>query len=76
MKYYARFRANNGSTYNVEPYVFTNKQKAISAIRSIVWGNHFQQIGNTSFYEVTDEDGNTIVSGALHDHTMWWSREK
>lgn len=75
MNYYARFRANHGAVYNVHPYVYTNKQKAISEIREIVKANHYQQYGNVSYYEVYDDYGNPVASGSLHDHTKRWHRE-
>lgn len=64
----------NGNTYNKELYVYNNKRKAISDIRSIVRGNHYQQKGNVSFYEVKDESGEVVAAGSLHDDTMWWRR--
>ena len=74
MKYYATYRANGGSTCSIQSYEYTNKKKAVSEIQSIVKGNHIQQKGNVSSYVVTDENGETIAAGELHDDTMWWTR--
>lgn len=72
MKYYATFSANNGNTYNESPYVYTNKRKAVAEIRSIVDGEHFRQVGNTSRYAVRDENGIYVAVGSIHDRG-WWS---
>lgn len=72
MKYHAYFSANDGSTYNVEPYEYTNKKKAIASIKRIVRANHFQQSYNRSRYSVLDENGIYVAVGALHD-CGWWS---
>lgn len=73
MKYYAKFYANNGSTYNKEPYECTNKRKAITSIKQIAYGNHFQQIGNCTSYYVWDENDICVAAGAIHD-LGWWSK--
>ncbi len=72
MKYYATFRANNGSAYNAKSYEYTNKAEAIRDIRSLVSSNHFAQPCNRSTYEVHDRNGICIASGALNDRG-WWS---
>lgn len=72
MKYFARFRANNGSTYSAEAYEFTNKQKAVKAMRESVEANHFQQHGNRSSYEVWNEDGIIVASAVCCDHNLRW----
>ena len=71
MTYFASFKANNGSTYNVEPYEFTSKAKAIKGIKAIVAGEHFQQTGNRSSYCVWDENEICVAQGWLQDIGTW-----
>lgn len=71
MKYYATFNANNGSTYSSTAYEYTNKQKAIADIKSIVAAEHFKQTGNRSTYSVTDETGQEVAAGTLHGFGRW-----
>ena len=71
MKYFASFTANNGSTYNVEPYEFTSKAKAIKGIKAIVAGEHFQQPSNVSTYCVWNENGICVAQGILYDIKSW-----
>lgn len=76
MKYFASFKANNCSTYNVEPYEFTNKAKAIKGIKAIVAGEHFQQPGNWSSYCVWDENEICVAQGTLNDIRTWRRNDK
>ena len=71
MRYFASFVANGGSTYNNRPYEYSNKKVAIKDIRSIVYGNHFQQPYNTSRYMVWNDDGIIVASGYLHGNGCW-----
>ena len=73
MKYYASFTANNGSTYSVGAYEFTNKKKAVKAMREIVEANHFQQYGNCSGYTVWNKDNIIVMSATCLDHNLRWS---
>lgn len=72
MKYFARFRANNGNTYSAGAYEFTNKQKAVKAIRESVEANHYQQYGNRSSYVVWSEDGIIVASAVCCDNNLRW----
>lgn len=74
MKYFARFTANNGNTYNKEPYEYTNKRKTIVDIKHIAEGNHSYQKGNTTRYCVWDENDICVAAGAIHD-LGWWSKD-
>lgn len=76
MKYFASFKANNGSTYNVEPYEFTSKAKAIKGIKAIVAGEHFQQPSNVSTYCVWDENEICVAQGTLNDIRTWRRNEE
>lgn len=71
MRYFASFSANGGSTYNNRPYEYSNKKVAIKDIRSIVFGNHFQQPYNTSRYMVWNDDGIIVASGYLLGNGQW-----
>ena len=71
MKYYATFTANNGSTYTREPYEFTNKEKAITTIKSLMKAEHFAQLCNKSTYCVWDENDKCVAKGALYDKGRW-----
>lgn len=73
MKYFARFRVNNGSTYCTDAYEFTNKAKAVKAMKETVEANHFQQLGNRSSYEVWSEDGIIVASAVCCDHGLKWN---
>lgn len=70
MRYFVYFCAN-GNTYNVKPYVYTNKRKAIRAAHSIVQGEHFYQITNSSYYSVINEEGYYVAKGWLKGLGHW-----
>ncbi len=65
------FSANGGSTYNTEPYEYTNKREAIASIKAIVASEHFQQSCNVSSYYVVDANGIYVAAGYLHDKGWW-----
>lgn len=65
--YYADFGANNNSTYNRDPYEYTNKREAIRSIRKICVGNVFE--GSTGWVRVyTDREnreGSTVYEATI-----------
>lgn len=71
MKYFAEFRANGGSTYNREPYEFTDKREAIRFIKSLCRANHFQQRCNSSSYCVWDEKDLIVAQGNIYGFGKW-----
>lgn len=76
MKYFASFTANNGNTWNREPYEFSNKQEAIKTIKEIAKGNHFCASGNESTYRVWDENDICIAAGTLLGFRQQWQVDK
>lgn len=50
--YYGDWSTNNASSYNREPYTFTNLKEARKTMRSIAWGNTFK--GNIGHWQVYD----------------------
>lgn len=66
MIYKAYFLANGGSTYNVEPYEYTNLRTAIKEIKEIARAEHFQQTCNLTTVSVCDEKGEEIYHATLN----------
>lgn len=50
IKYFGFFMANDGNTYNREPYEFTSLKTAKKTMRSIALGNVFP--GNKGWYRI------------------------
>jgi len=59
-KYAGSWRANNGSTYS-DGYEGNNKRELAKDMRDMCRGNVFA--GNTGYWDVSDKDGNIIMSG-------------
>lgn len=69
MKYFASFRANNGSTFPRRAFEYSNKKEAIKDIRERVLGEHFWGGSSISEYTVWDENGICVDSATLYGNS-------